>query len=75
MTPREYIGKSDTVTCYSRDPERTIYHRERGLPSVEYFDGDKIYFENDKHHRLDGFACNFRALNCHYLNGKRLFRN
>ena len=34
-------------TYYYKDPECTILHREDG-PAVEYADGDKLYYLNDR---------------------------
>ena len=73
MTSKEYIREIFYgIYCY-RDPEMTVHHRERGLPSVEYSDGNKEYWENDQWHRLDGLAFDGSYYKFHYLNGKRIF--
>ena len=76
MAPKEYVSEDENLTFYFRDPEMTVWHRERGLPACEWHDGDKEYFENNMRHKLDGIAfdfCGFRKF--HHLNGKRLFKN
>ena len=73
MTPKEYIKKDRFGTFYHRDPEMTVWHRECGLPSREWDNGDKGYLENDRRHRLDGVAYDRHFLQFHYLNGKELF--
>ena len=73
MKRKEYISKYDHSVHYFRDPEKTIRHRERGLPSVKSFDVDKEYWENNKCHRLNGLACDYSSIKYHYLNGKQLF--
>ena len=73
MMHQEHFLRHAYATLYYRDPERTVFHRERGLPSGEYLHGDKTYCENDKCHRLDGPAYNWVSRKYHYLNGKRLF--
>ena len=74
MATKEYICKYDHSALYFRDPEKTIRHRERGLPAWEWHHGDKSYWENDARHRLDGFAGDWKTHKAHFLNGKRLFR-
>ena len=73
MTPKKYVSKDGGSTFYYRDPEMTVEHRERGLPALKYFDGDKTYVENDLCHRLDGFAGDSKYCKEHFLNGKPLF--
>ena len=73
MKSKEYFCKYGGDTCYFRDPGKIIRHRESGLPSIEYPNGDKIYFENNQWHRLDGLAVDWIDYKGHFLNGKRLF--
>ena len=73
MGSKEHIFKNYYGACYYRDPERTSCHRERGLPAVEWSDGDKSYWENHTYYRLDGFAVDYSRSKCHCLNGKQLF--
>ena len=61
------------MIIYYRDLEETVNHRERGLPAWEYHDGYKDYWENNRYHRLDGFARDLEYHKYHCLNGKRLF--
>lgn len=42
-------------TYWFTNPECTIIHRENG-PAIEFADGYKVYFQNNKWHRLDGPA-------------------
>ena len=71
MSAKEYIQKGTYGIYYYRDQEKAIKHRERGLPALEWSDGDKVYRENNKLHRLNDVASDY--CKCHYLNGKRLF--
>ena len=75
MKSKEYPFKYSYGVIYFRDPEKTIYHRERGLPAREWSNGNKVYLENDKHHRLDDAAYNYGFHKHHLLNGKVLFVN
>ena len=64
-----HINKGGNKLYYS-DREMTIRHREDG-PAIEYTDGSKEWYLNDKRHREDGPAIEdpngYRAW---YLNGK-----
>ena len=73
MNIKEYVKKFEYFTFYHKDPEKTVFHRERGLPACEYRNGDKAYWENDERHKLDGFALDWKYSNAHFLNGKSLF--
>ena len=73
MKRKEYVSKDGGSTFYYRDPEKAIYHRERGLPAWRYCNGDKVYWENNRCHRLDGFANDCCHHKDHSLNGQRLF--
>ena len=73
MNPKEYIHTGFYGTLYYKDPEKTIRHRERGLPACDYFYGEKVYWENDRCHRLDGLASDWEDHKEHFLNGKILF--
>ena len=73
MAAKEYVSKDGGSTFYYRDPEKTVYHRERGLSALKWDDGDTVYFENNQRHRLDGAAYNHGFHKYHYLNGKKLF--
>ena len=73
MTPKEYIFKDCYGKYYFRDPKKTVWHRERGLPAQKWINGAKEYCENGARHRLDGFAVDWRDYKDHHLNGKRLF--
>ena len=76
MAPKEYVSKDENSTYYYRDPEKTVYHRERGLPALKWDDGDTVYSENNQWHRLDGISYDFCLFyKFHHLNGKRLFKN
>ena len=74
MALKKYVSKDGGSTFYYRDPEMDIYHRERGLPAWEWYDGVKEYLENDQWHRLDDSAVDWDYHKCHFLNGKQLFR-
>jgi len=59
---------------YYSDKEMTIRHREDG-PAVEWDDGSKSWYLNDKYHREDGPAFEGpRGSKYWYLNGERLTR-
>ena len=73
MAPKEYSKRHYNDMLYYRDQQKTVFHRERGLPALEYFDGDKDYLENDTRHRLDGLAYDLFFDKSYYLNGKKLF--
>ena len=73
MAPKEYIRECPYGTFYYRDPEKTVHHRERGLPVWKWGNKDKAYLENDLCHRLDGFAGDSKYCKEHFLNGKPLF--
>ena len=73
MAPKEYIKKDHLGTRYYRDPEKTVDHRERGLPAFEWYNGSKGCWENGMWHKLNGLALDWRFNRCHCLNGKRLF--
>ncbi len=50
-------------------------HREGGLPAVEYADGSKIYYVNDRLHREDGPAIvniKNKARNQWWINGEKI---
>src|SRR3990167_4937290 len=47
------VDEEGTIYWYKEGTE--ILHREDG-PAMEYFDGDKFWFQNNKLHRLDGPA-------------------
>jgi hypothetical protein len=52
---RKYIVSNELgIFCYS-DRKKTVLHREDG-PAVEYPNGDKYWFYNNKLHRSDGPA-------------------
>ena len=74
MTPKEYMRKAANGIGYFRDPEMYVWHRERGLPTYESHSGEeKSYYENNRVHRLNGFALDWRYYKTHCLNGKKLF--
>ena len=73
MTPKEYVSKFQYFTFYHKDPEMTVWHRERGLPAWECYNGDEAYLENNARHKLDSVAYDWCRHKFHYLNGKRLF--
>ena len=51
-------GSWDDGIYYYKDPNHTILHREDG-PAVEYANGDKCWYLNDKLHREDGPAVEY----------------
>jgi len=58
--------------CYYKDKAMTIYHRLDG-PAVEYADGSKEWYVDDKRHRLDGPACDWAdGHKSWYVDGERL---
>ena len=73
MVPKKYTYKFSFGIFYYRDPEKTVHHRERGLPAYASRNGDKTYQENCTFHRLDGFAGDWKYRKAHFLNGKLLF--
>ena len=73
MKTKEYFRKGLRGIHCHKDPEMYVWHRERGLPACEYFDGSKSYLENNRCHRLDGFAGDWKYRKAHFLNGKLLF--
>ena len=55
---------------YFSDREMTILHREDG-PAIEWANGSKEWYINDKLHREDGPACEYAAGGKHWcINGK-----
>ena len=56
---------------YYKDHEMTILHREDG-PAIEYANGDKSWYINDKLHREDGPAIEYaNGDKSWWINGKR----
>ena len=49
------IISSNGTKYYYRDKEKTILHREDG-PAIEYADGSKGWYQNNRLHRIDGPA-------------------
>jgi hypothetical protein len=57
---------------YFKDKEMTIYHRIDG-PAIEWADGDKEWYVDDKLHRLDGPAIEYANGDKYwYVDGKEL---
>ena len=50
-----YIFEKEKTIYYYKDQEMTIRHREDG-PAIEFANGNKYWYQNDKLHRLDGPA-------------------
>jgi hypothetical protein len=66
----QYILKNDNNTFYYKDKEMTIRHREDG-PAIEWADGTKKWYLNDKLHREDGPAVEYsNGTKYWYLNDK-----
>jgi hypothetical protein len=66
-----HINKYGTKYYYS-DREMEIHHREDG-PAIEYADGGKVWYVNDKCHREDGPAVEYaNGYKAWYINDKRL---
>ena len=62
------IDKDGTIRYYN---EQGQLHREDG-PAVEYIDGTKVWFLNDKRHREDGPAIEYASgTKVWFLNDKR----
>lgn len=56
---KEYITKTELGTkAYYKDKEMTIFHREDG-PAIEWPNGDKSWYLNDKLHRMGGPAIEY----------------
>ena len=53
-----YIDKNQNGILHFKDSEMTIRHRDDG-PAVEWFNGDKKWYQNNKFHRLDGPALEY----------------
>jgi hypothetical protein len=51
----QYIRKNNGNTHYYADKQMIILHRTDG-PAIEYADGNKQWWVEDKRHRLDGPA-------------------
>ena len=52
---------------------KTVYRKETNAGLVkckEYDNGDKVWYLNDKLHREDGPAVDFKGYKCWYLNNK-----
>ena len=73
MERKEYVRKGNYDIIFYRDPEKTVQHRERGLPAWEEFSGGKSYWENNVRHKLDGLSGDHSRGKYHCLNGKLLF--
>ena len=59
---------------YFKDKAMTIRHREDG-PAVEYYDGDKYWYLNDKQHRMDGPAVEIvNGASAWYINDEYIFQ-
>jgi len=69
MTVYKVISSEKTVSWYKEGTRE--YHREDG-PAIEYADGSKFWYLNDKCHREDGPAIERSdGTKWWYLNGKR----
>ncbi len=56
MNANQYICINEQGSkFYYQDKEMTIYHREDG-PAIEWVDGEKMWFKNNRLHREDGPA-------------------
>lgn len=53
---------------YFKDKEMKIIHREDG-PAIEYDNGTKVYYQNNKYHRLDGPAITGVRFEAWYVDG------
>jgi hypothetical protein len=63
-----YINPIDDSKCW-RNAKGQL-HREDG-PAMEYVDGSKFWYQNDKLHREDGPAVvNVNGIKRWYINGK-----
>ena len=70
MTPVYIIINEYGDKYYYKDKAMTIRHREDG-PAVEYADGSKEWYSNEKLHREDGPAIEFAdGYKAWYSNGK-----
>ena len=82
---KEYIDKVSGKTLYVqrleyhknignnsirffKDKEMKIIHREDG-PAIEYNNGTKVYYQNNKYHRLDGPAVKGFGIEAWYVDG------
>ena len=58
---KKYITKTELGTkTYYKDKEMTIFHREDG-PAIEWPNGDKSWYLNDKLHRMGGPAVEYNT--------------
>ena len=55
---KTYTIKDDYGVYYYKDASQTILHREDG-PAVEYTNGDKFWYWDEKLHREDGPAVEY----------------
>ena len=67
----EYLHVSNGNKSYYKDKDYSILHRENDLPAIEYYDGAKAWYVNNKRHRENGPAIELTSGTKHwYLNGK-----
>ena len=58
---------------YYKNAGYTILHRENDLPAIEYYDGAKLWYVNDKLHRENGPAIEYPdGSKSWWLNGKEI---
>ena len=56
---KQYIKEFKIGTkTYYKDKAKKILHREDG-PAIEFYDGTRAWYVNDKCHRLDGPAVEY----------------
>ena len=71
---KKYITKTELGTkTYYKDKEMTIFHREDG-PAIEWPNGDKSWYLNDKLHRVGGPAIEYAdGSKGWFVNGEFIF--
>jgi hypothetical protein len=71
MNEKQYIETDGSETKYYSDRGMTVLHREDG-PAVEYANGGKAWYINNKLHREDGPAIEYtNGGKAWFVNGKR----
>lgn len=71
---KKYITRTELGTkTYYKDKEMTIFHREDG-PAIEWPNGDKSWYLNDKLHRVGGPAIEYAdGSKGWFVNGEFIF--
>jgi hypothetical protein len=64
-----YLNNKDIIEiieyqCAKVWYKNNLIHRDNDLPAIEFFDGDKEYWEDQKMHRIKGPAIEYKSSNC-----------